>query len=75
MAVAIVLSASPLITLNLISTNNPATIASNIATSFAEATPEKLHVLIATGLALFALTFVVNFAARAIVERAERKAG
>jgi phosphate transport system permease protein len=74
MAVAIVLSASPLITLNMISTNNPATIASNIATSFAEATPEKLHVLIATGLALFALTFVVNFAARAIVERAERKA-
>jgi phosphate transport system permease protein len=72
MAVAIVLSASPLITLNLISTDNPATIASNIATSFAEATPEKLHVLIATGLALFALTFVVNFAARWIVERHER---
>jgi phosphate transport system permease protein len=73
MAVAIVLSASPLVTLNLISTDNPATIASNIATSFAEATPEKLHVLIATGLALFALTFVVNFAARAIVGRAERR--
>jgi phosphate transport system permease protein len=73
MAVAIVLSASPLITLNLISTDNPTTIAANIATSFAEATPEKLHVLIATGLALFALTFVVNFAARAIVERADRQ--
>jgi phosphate transport system permease protein len=73
MAVAIVLSASPLITLNLISTDNPATIASNIATSFAEATPEKLHVLIATGLALFALTFVVNFTARWIVGRSERQ--
>jgi phosphate transport system permease protein len=73
MAVAIVLSASPLVTLNIISTDNPATIASNIATSFAEATPEKLHVLIATGLALFALTFVVNFTARAIVGRAEKR--
>jgi phosphate transport system permease protein len=73
MAVAIVLSASPLVTLNLISTDNPATIASNIATSFAEATPAKLHVLIATGLALFALTFVVNFAARYIVGRSERR--
>ena len=40
MAVAIVFLASPLTTLNLISTDNPATIASNIATSFAEATPE-----------------------------------
>jgi phosphate transport system permease protein len=73
MAVAIVLSASPLVTINLISTDNPATIASNIATSFAEATPEKLHVLIATGLALFALTFLVNFTARWIVGRSEKR--
>ena len=49
------------------------TIASNIATSFAEATPEKLHVLIATGLALFALTFLVNFTARWIVGRSEKR--
>jgi len=73
MAVAMVLSASPVITLNMISNTNPATIASNIASSFAEATPAKLSVLIATGLVLFAFTFAVNFAARAIVARSERK--
>jgi phosphate transport system permease protein len=73
MAVAMVLSASPVYTLNMISNTNPATIASNIASSFAEATPDKLAVLIATGLVLFAFTFAVNFAARAIVARSERK--
>jgi len=73
MAVAMVLSASPVVTLNMISNTNPATIASNIASSFAEATPAKLSVLIATGLVLFAFTFAVNFAARAIVARSERR--
>ena len=73
MAVAMVLSASPVVTLNMISNTNPATIASNIASSFAEATPAKLSVLIATGLVLFAFTFAVNFAARAVVTRTERK--
>jgi phosphate transport system permease protein len=72
MAVAMVLSASPVVTLNMISNTNPATIASNIASSFAEATPAKLSVLIATGLVLFAFTFAVNFAARGIVARSER---
>ena len=57
----------------MISNTNPATIASNIASSFAEATPAKLSVLIATGLVLFAFTFAVNFAARAVVARSERK--
>jgi phosphate transport system permease protein len=73
MAVAMVLSASPVITLDMISNTNPATIASNIASSFAEATPAKLSVLIATGLVLFAFTFAVNFAARSVVARADRK--
>ncbi|HRI94517.1 MAG TPA: phosphate ABC transporter permease subunit PstC [Nocardioides sp.] len=73
MAVAMVLSASPVYTLNIISNTNPATIASNIASSFQEATPAKLSVLIATGLVLFAFTFAVNFAARAIVARNDRK--
>jgi phosphate transport system permease protein len=73
MAVAMVLSASPVVTLNMISNTNPATIASNIASSFAEATPAKLSVLIATGLVLFAFTFAVNFAARAVVARSERR--
>jgi phosphate transport system permease protein len=73
MAVAMVLSASPIVTLNLISNTNPATVASNIASSFSEATPDKLHVLIATGLVLFAFTFAVNFAARWVVGRNERR--
>ena len=39
MAVAMVLSATPVVTLNLISDTNPATIASNIASNYKEATP------------------------------------
>jgi phosphate transport system permease protein len=73
MAVAMVLSPSIIFSANTISNTNPATIASNIASSFAEATPDKLAVLIATGLVLFAFTFAVNFTARAIVARSERK--
>ncbi len=73
MAVAMVLSATPVVTLNLISDTNPATIASNIASNFKEATPDKQAVLIATGLVLFAFTFAVNFAARWVVGRSERK--
>jgi phosphate transport system permease protein len=73
MAVAMVLSATPIVTLDMISNTNPATIASNIASSFAEATPDKLAVLIATGLVLFVFTFGVNFAARSLVARSERR--
>ncbi|MFT3873119.1 MAG: phosphate ABC transporter permease subunit PstC [Nocardioides sp.] len=73
MAVAMVLSASPVVTLNLISSTNPATVASNIAASYKEGTPGKIHVLIATGLVLFVLTFAVNFAARWITSRNERR--
>jgi phosphate transport system permease protein len=73
MAVAMVLSATPVVTLNLISDTNPATIASNIASNYKEATPDKQAVLIATGLVLFAVTFAVNFAARWVIGRGEKK--
>lgn len=73
MAVAMVLSATPVVTLNLISSTNPATIASNIAQNYKEATPDKQALLIATGLILFAFTFAVNFAARWITGRSERR--
>ena len=53
MAVAMVLSASGVVTFNLISNTNPATIASNIALKFPEATGVKVNVLIASGLVLF----------------------
>lgn len=72
MAVAMVLSATPVVTLNLISDSNPATIASNIASNYKEATPDKQAVLIATGLVLFLVTFAVNFAARWVIGRGEK---
>jgi phosphate transport system permease protein len=63
------LSASGIVTLNLISSVNPSTIAANIALQFPEATGTYVNVLIASGLVLFLITFAVNFAARAIVAR------
>lgn len=69
MAVVMVLSASGVITANLISSINPSTIAANIALQFPEATGLTVNVLIATGLVLFLITFVVNLAARAVVAR------
>ena len=69
MAVAMVLSASGVVTFNLISSTNPSTIAANIALTFADATGLKVNALIASGLVLFVITFVVNFAARWIVSR------
>lgn len=74
MAVAMVLSAtSGVVTLNLIGTVNPSTIAANIANSFPEATGLGVNALIASGLVLFVITFAVNFAARAIVARSEKR--
>jgi phosphate transport system permease protein len=74
MAVAMVLSASGVVTINLISSTNPSTIAANIALTFADATGLQVNALIASGLVLFVITFAVNFAARWIVSRSEVKA-
>ena len=71
MAVAMVLSASGVITINLISSTNPSTIAANIALTFADATGLQVNALIASGLVLFVITFLVNFAARWIVSRSD----
>jgi phosphate transport system permease protein len=73
MAVAMVLSASGVVTFNLISSTNPSTIAANIALSFADSTGLRINALIASGLVLFVITFVVNFAARAVVGRHESR--
>jgi len=73
MAVAMVLAVTPLTTLNVIGTASPATVASNIALNYKESTPTRQSLLIATGLILFALTFVVNFAARWVAGRSERR--
>ena len=75
MAVAMLLSVSDIVTFNLISAQNPATIAANIALQFSEATGVEINVLVATGLVLFVITFGVNFAARAIVNRRKEFSG
>lgn len=74
MAVAIILSVSGDVTLNLISSANPSTIAANIALQFPDSSGIAVNVLIASGLVLFAITLVVNMAARAVISRSERSA-
>ncbi|WP_151084241.1 phosphate ABC transporter permease subunit PstC [Nocardioides cynanchi] len=73
MAVAMVLATTPLTTLNVIGTASPPTIAANIALNYKESTPERQSLLIATGLVLFVVTFLVNFAARWVAGRNARK--
>ncbi len=73
MAVAMVLATTPLTTLNVIGTASPPTIAANIALNYKEATPERQSLLIATGLVLFLVTFLVNFAARWVAGRNARR--
>lgn len=75
MAVAMVLSATGVITLNLISSVNPSTIAANIALGFPEASGVKVNVLIFSGLVLFLITFVVNFLGRLVAARGQIKEG
>jgi len=69
LAVAMVLSATGIVTVNLISSGNPSTIAANVALSFPEAYGLNVNALIASGLVLFAITLVVNSIARWIVNR------
>ncbi|MER3388817.1 MAG: phosphate ABC transporter permease subunit PstC [Microcella sp.] len=69
MAVAMVLSGSGIITFDIISSENPLTIAANVALRFPEAYGINVNVLIATGLILFAITLIVNSIARYIVNR------
>jgi phosphate transport system permease protein len=73
MAVAMVLATTPTTTLNVIGTASPPTIAANIALNYKEATPERQSLLIATGLVLFVVTFLVNFAARWVAGRSARR--
>ncbi|MDT0305441.1 phosphate ABC transporter permease subunit PstC [Streptomyces sp. DSM 44917] len=70
MAVAIVLSATAgVVSFDLISRENPSTIAANIALTFPESSGMRINALIASGLVLFAVTLVINMAARAVINR------
>jgi phosphate transport system permease protein len=67
-AVAMVLTFVPGINIHLLE-DGGSTFAANIANSFDEATETGRSALIASGLVLFAITLVVNMAARAVVAR------
>ncbi|MGZ0713049.1 phosphate ABC transporter permease subunit PstC (plasmid) [Coraliomargarita sp. W4R53] len=75
MAVAMVLSATGVISLQLFTSENPSTIPANIALTFPEAYGVNINVLIATGLILFIVTFAVNAVARWIVSRRKEFSG
>lgn len=69
MAVLMILSPGRSFSFNLFKASQNQTIAANIAAQFPEADDMGVSVLIATGLVLFVITFVVNFAARKIAAR------
>lgn len=66
MAVAIILSPADGYFWNVLTNSNSNTIAANIALQFPESTGLEVNRLIATGLVLFVITFVVNTIARRI---------
>ncbi len=69
MAVAMVLSPAVLVSFALLKSQNPTTIAANIALNFPDASGIGVNVLIATGLILFIITLIVNSIARVIINR------
>jgi phosphate transport system permease protein len=75
MAVSMVLSGGSNITFQVLTSDNPNTIAAVIAQGFPEAYGLKTNQLIAAGLVLFLITLLVNMAARAIVARRSEYSG
>jgi phosphate transport system permease protein len=70
MAIAMIISPSLIFSVLVITdTRNSQTIAANAALNFPESNPLQRDALIATGLALFIISFGVNFVARWIVAR------
>ena len=75
MAVAMVLSPSRDVIFQLLTSQNPTTIAANIALNFPEANGVGVNILLATGLILFFITLVVNMIARVIINRRKAFSG
>jgi phosphate transport system permease protein len=73
-AVAMVLSATNVITWNILAPGQN-TIAANIATKFGEAGPLGQNALVASGLILFIVTLIVNMIARFFVGRGVKSGG
>ncbi|MGO4692025.1 phosphate ABC transporter permease subunit PstC [Glaciibacter sp. 2TAF33] len=75
MAVAMILSPSPDVIFKLLTSQNPTTIAANIALNFPEAHGVGVNILLATGLVLFVITLAVNMLARYIINRRKAFSG
>jgi len=75
MVVAMVLSPALVISFVLTSSENPSTIAGNIALNFPEAHGVGVNALIATGLILFVITLIINSIARAVINRRKAFSG
>ena len=69
MAVAMVLASAGVVSFVLIGSQNPSTIAANIALRFPEAHGLTVNMLIGSGLVLFAITLLVNGISRWIIAR------
>ncbi|WP_072312663.1 phosphate ABC transporter permease subunit PstC [Agrococcus sp. Marseille-P2731] len=69
MAVAMVLASSGAVSFVLIGSQNPSTIAANIALRFPEAHGITVNMLIGSGLVLFAITLLVNAISRLIIAK------
>ncbi|PST46599.1 phosphate ABC transporter permease subunit PstC [Bifidobacterium callitrichos] len=70
MAILMILSPGLTYSIKLLQASQNQTIAANIAAQYPEANDLGVSVLIGTGLILFLITFVVNYAARKITEKA-----
>jgi phosphate transport system permease protein len=66
MAVALILAPANVYSFKLFTSQNPNTIAANIALQFPESTGLEVNTLIATGLVLFAITLFVNVMSRRV---------
>lgn len=69
MAVLMILSPGSTYSLHLFTASQNQTIAANIAAQFPEADSIGVSTLIASGLVLFVITFIVNYAARRLTHR------
>ncbi|MGA1033141.1 MAG: phosphate ABC transporter permease subunit PstC [Aquiluna sp.] len=69
MAVAMVLSPASVISFALLTSQNPNTIAANIALQFPESGGDYRSMLVGTGLMLFLITMAINMLARYIISR------
>ena len=70
MAIALIVSPSLIFSLHLLTdTQNSQTIAANLALNFPESNTLQRQALIGTGLILFVISFLVNFVARAVINR------